>query len=88
MIDSYTFSNNKLKEVVIPESVVEIRKHAFSNNNLVSVTIPEYVEDIGKNAFAGNDNIETITILGDVSRFNYEWELIGFPKHLMPSNDE
>lgn len=45
---------DKVKEIIIPESVEKIEEDAFKDNELVKIEIPSSVESVGDNAFAGN----------------------------------
>ena len=50
-------------ELVIPDSVTEIKGHAFSGcTGLTAVTIPDSVTSIGEGAFSGCSSLESITI--------------------------
>ena len=60
-IGEYSFQNNQLTSVSIPDSVVSIGKAAFSRNLLTNITIPDNVENIGDYAFSENQ-ITTIQI--------------------------
>jgi len=48
--------------IVIPDTVTEIRDFAFNNCNLTSVTISNSVKTIGKNAFCDCTSLTNITI--------------------------
>ena len=48
------FGQSELKEVILPESLIEIEAYAFSGcSSLTSLTIPNKVNEIGSNAFTG-----------------------------------
>jgi hypothetical protein len=83
-IGYYAFSFGELTSVVIPNTVTSILQYAFEFNYLRSITIPESVTIIEKNAFRGSE-ITSLVILGDESRFNSIWDIIGFPKELKPT---
>ena len=53
-IGSDAFSNNQLTSVIIPNSIIEIRRNAFYGNKLQSVVIPDSVISIGSYAFEFN----------------------------------
>jgi hypothetical protein len=65
---SSVFYGNKLKEVIIGNSVTYIGGYAFYNNQLINVTIPNSVTFIGKDAFESN-SIKTVII---PERFKYK----------------
>ena len=50
----------------IPDSVKGIYGLAFCGSGLTSIIIPESVTFIGREAFRGCDNLESITILGNI----------------------
>jgi hypothetical protein len=60
-IANNVFSNKKLTNIVIPDSVTSIGNSAFNNNQLTSVSIPSGVISIGESAFFGNQ-LTTVTI--------------------------
>ncbi|QMS85312.1 leucine-rich repeat protein [Candidatus Xianfuyuplasma coldseepsis] len=70
-----------LTSVSLPDTLEVIGAAAFVFNNLADITIPASVTDIESYAFYGNP-IESITILGDDSRFDDVWENVGFPMNL------
>lgn len=82
-IGDSAFDWNSLTNVIIPDSVTTIGKYAFAWNSLTSVTISDSVKTIGDSAFEWNP-LTSINILGDETRFNGEWENIGFPIDLKP----
>lgn len=60
LIGNYAFSQAKLKNVVLPASVVHIQDNAFSNMpTLESITLSESLEDIGDYAF-GKTGLKSI----------------------------
>ena len=64
-VGSYTFlfSNNRIKSVVISNTVTSIGEAAFNNcQNLINVTIPNTVTSIGKMAFKLCKNLESVNI--------------------------
>ena len=61
------FQNNKLIEVVIPNSVIIIGDNAFRNNFLTSVIIPDSVTAIGDGAFF-NNQLTNIVIPDSVTK--------------------
>ena len=48
------FYNNRLTNVIIPDSVKTIGGNAFSGNNLTNIVIPDSVETIESSAFVNN----------------------------------
>ena len=56
---------------------------AFANNQIDIILISKNMIIIGDSAFYGNP-ISSVTILGDVTRFNNNWGNIGFPEDLIP----
>ncbi|MCL2374081.1 MAG: leucine-rich repeat domain-containing protein [Treponema sp.] len=60
-IGSFAFQNNRLRSVVIPDSVTVIKHNAFANNQLTSLMIPENITSIGRMAFARNQ-LTSVTI--------------------------
>ncbi len=60
------------EELVIPDTVKEIRGYAFANKeNIRSVVIPNTVTEIGNNAFEGCINLEEITIAYGLTKIKY-----------------
>lgn len=65
-IHARAFSNNKLTEIVFPESLERIDLWAFRDNNLTEITLPAKLHTIEQRAF-DNNNITKITIGDNVS---------------------
>jgi len=57
-IGEFAFRNNKLTNVVIPDSVETIGDWAFYDNKLTNIVIPNTVKTIGDLAF--DDNVKII----------------------------
>lgn len=63
------FSNNQLRSVVVPDSVVTIQPYAFSRNYITSVTLGDNVETIGHTTFSYNQ----ITSVVIPDKVTYLW---------------
>ena len=58
-IASYAFSQTKIKNINIPNSVTKLGTSAFSNTyNLVTLTIPAGVTSIGNSCFSNNNGMK------------------------------
>ena len=56
-------NNSLVTEVIVPESITEIKNNAFSGcESLTSITIPDSVTSIGNGAFCECSSLESITI--------------------------
>lgn len=64
-------NNQKVTDLVIPESVTEIKNFTFFNCNLNSIVIPNSVTSIGSNAFK-HCSLRTITIPSSVKTIGQE----------------
>jgi len=52
-----------LKEIIIPEGILEIEEEAFANcSHLTKVTLPSTLRKIGRNAFAGCKALEQVVV--------------------------
>ncbi len=55
--------NPFLKEIVIPEGILEIEEEAFANcSHLTKVTLPSTLRKIGRNAFVGCKALEQVVV--------------------------
>ncbi len=59
-------------------TVTSINNHAFTNINITNLTIPASITFIENSSFYSWD-VYTVTILGDATRFDEDWNNIGFP---------
>lgn len=84
-ISRWAFMNNKIEVVELFDGLETIEARAFMNNQISSVVIPASVTKIGNDAFKSQNRcLKRVIILGKETRFNKNWEKIGFPKRLMP----
>jgi len=65
IIGEYSFGDNGLTSVTIPNSVITIGGWSFWKNSLTSVTIPNSIKDIEESAFFTN-SLKSITIPNSV----------------------
>ena len=64
----YSDENTEITNLIIPNSVTEIRAFAFHRcSSLTSVTIPSNVTSIGNSAFWGCTSLTSVTIPGSVT---------------------
>ena len=60
---NFYINNKPVKEIVIPDTVTDIKEYAFYGfEDVVSVTIPDSVTKIGDCAFSDCENLPSITI--------------------------
>ena len=55
-----------VETLILPENLVFIGGHVFENCGAESLTLPSSLSEIGEYAFANCDNIQDVTISGDV----------------------
>lgn len=90
-IDTGAFAGcENLKEVVLPEGIIEIRNNAFVHSGLESMIIPNTVMRIGSQAFAGCKKLKNIKfgsglefIFEDVFRRCSALQNVELPKSLL-----
>lgn len=84
-INDGAFANNNIESVSFPSSLKTINYYSFQNNNISSIVIPSSVNRIDEGAFFEN-NITQVEIKSNDEnnkyRFNFQWEMIGFPSSL------
>ena len=67
-IGESAFTNSKIAEIAIPDSVKSIEKSAFDScKNLTSITIPDSVTFLGESAFTWCTNMESVVIGNGIS---------------------
>lgn len=60
-IKSYTFQNNNISNIILPNSLNIIGEYAFFNNSLSSINLPNSIKIISDNAFSKN-NITSLVV--------------------------
>lgn len=83
---SSIFAQNKASsmELTIGDDVTNIGMYNFANSNITKLKISKNVKNISYGAFYNNP-IKEIDIEGDKTRFNSDWDNIGFPSNLKPA---
>ncbi len=70
-IEEYAFTNcTNLKEVVLPDSLLEIKEKAFINTGLEKLTIPDEVKELKDGSFANCPNLTTVTFGINLQKIN------------------
>lgn len=81
------FSLSNIENITLGNSLTYIGDYAFVGNKIKILEIPASVGHLGWGAFANNP-FTSVTILANenniVTRFNENWENIGFPTLMMP----
>ena len=80
------YSNTRIENVIIPDTVINLEKYAFSDCwNLKNISIPDSVTSIGDWAFDGCISLKSITIPDSVTSlgkhsfgYNYNNKIDGF----------
>lgn len=62
VIDSWAFSNNRIKSIVIPKSVKKIKSFAFSSCSIEKLVIPNSIESFGEFIFTRCDSLTSVII--------------------------
>lgn len=86
-IKNYAFANNKLKEIVVPNSISSIGMGVFTGNDLENVTLPENLQTIENDAFSHNELVaidipSTVTAIGDRAFTENKIKNVVFPDGL------
>ncbi len=86
-IELSAFSLSNIENITLGNSLTYIDDYAFVGNKIKILEIPANVGHLGWGAFANNP-FTSVTILANenniVTRFNENWENIGFPTLMMP----
>lgn len=70
-VDEYAFSNSNVKNVTLPNSIINIRRGAFNScNNLSVINFPMGLETIGESAFSGTNLYDVLLQRNVVSIWN------------------
>ena len=70
-IEHNCFSNEKMTELVLPNSLVSIGQGAFQNcSKLTKVEIPDSVTSIGRGAFSGCSSVSELKLSGNVKKLD------------------
>lgn len=85
-ISDSAFRKAYINNINLQEGLESIESEAFNKTQLSSITIPSTVTSIGSNAFANITTLTEVTVNGNKTRFNNNWNDIGFPSNLMPTN--
>lgn len=80
------YSNTRIENVIIPDTVTNIENYAFSECwNLKNITIPDGVTSLGSHAFGECFNLKSITLPDSVTNigeysfgYNYKNKIDGF----------
>lgn len=85
-ISDSAFRKAYINNINLQEGLESIESTAFNKTQLSSITIPSTVTSIGSDAFANITTLTEVTVNGNKTRFNNNWNDIGFPSNLMPTN--
>ena len=69
VIGQSAFSEKKIDEVIVPESVVEIEDYAFLRSSIVRITLPAALQKVGENPFRECEKLKEIAFSGDNPNF-------------------
>jgi len=78
-IGPYAFENERLRSLILPESIKTIGEGAFRNTLLTSLVIPKSVTEIGESAFQDNliGNLTILDGLTTIGDYAFQNNLIG-----------
>jgi|GEM_PF-5804225 len=97
-IDDYVFSTSmypdypspgkNIKEIILPDGLIEIRTSAFSDSNIKNFTLPSSLEKIGRCSFMRCKEIEKIIIPDNVTSIDREafMSCINLKNVVLPKN--
>ena len=71
IIGSWAFYSIQLKQIVIPDTVVEIEGYAFSDTELTEVRLPDSIKIIGSGAFNSCDELRSIHLGDGLTELGY-----------------
>ena len=66
-IESYTFYRTGITEIDLPDGITSLGNGAFAESSLTSIDIPAGVSTISVDLLANCDNLEKVTIRGDIT---------------------
>lgn len=68
VIPDYAFVNcNRLKRVILPNSIKSIGKYAFAGSGIEFVTLPQNVISVGEKAFSGCKDLYCIDVPKEIN---------------------
>ena len=66
-VGSSAFSDARVTNLTLPDTLLSIGRNSFSYNNLIAIQISDSVTEIGDYAFSGNQGVDTIQIGASVT---------------------
>lgn len=92
VIDENAFKSSSLKEIVLPNSLIEIKTGAFENNDLVNVELPQNITVLSERVFKDNKlqqiNLQNITEIKTAALQNNNISSIKLPENLSVIENE
>ena len=71
-IEHNCFNNEKMTELILPNSLIKIGEGAFQNcTNLKKVEIPDSVSEIGRSAFSGCSSLSELKLSANVKTIDF-----------------
>lgn len=94
VIDSWAFSNNRIKSIVIPKSVKKIEGFAFSSCSIEKLVIPNSIESFGEFIFARCYSLTSVIIEEGITKLGIGMfsgciylESVSLPQSLLAISD-